>query len=152
MCFYKFICFNRVCGFLRVYNILVNCMFQVYVFVMFVYKAYIFVSRPCFRSWACFCIKAMFQYQSSPCFSSKFLDHFTVYSLFLKVQRVLCFYVFMFYYFHPFKRHSSKNYIIFLQVFMYYIFNMCHIFINCISFMFYIPRFFLRVIFSFSFL
>jgi hypothetical protein len=40
----------------------------------------------------------------------------------------------MFHYFHPFKRHSSKIYIIFLQVlcFIYYTFNMCHIFIGCI--------------------
>ncbi len=46
MCLSRFLCFNGVCGF-RVYNILVDYMFQVYVFVMFHYKVYVFVSTPC---------------------------------------------------------------------------------------------------------
>jgi len=98
-------------------------MFQVYVYVMFVYKTYIFVSRPCFRSWACFHIKAMFQYQSSPCFSSKFLDHFIVYSLFLRDQMVLCFIISI----HSKDVHPkiTSAFCKFL-CFMYYIFNVSH--------------------------
>jgi hypothetical protein len=98
MCFLGFLCFNGVRGFLHVYSILVNCIFQVYVSVMFLYQAYVYVSRPCFRWWACLCIKAMFQYQSSQCFSSRayfssrFLVHFMVYYLFIGVQMVLYFY------------------------------------------------------------
>jgi len=49
MCLSRFLCFNGVCGFLRVYNILVDCMFQVYVSIKFQYKAYVFASRPCFN-------------------------------------------------------------------------------------------------------
>jgi hypothetical protein len=48
MCFSRFLCFNGVCGFLCVYNILIDRMFQVYVSIKFQYKAYVFVSRPCF--------------------------------------------------------------------------------------------------------
>ncbi len=61
----------------------------------------------------------------------------------------LCLFVSMFHYFHLVKRHSSKNYIVFLQVsmFHFFTFNMCHIFIGFTSFMFYVLR-----LFSFSFL
>ncbi len=48
MCLFEFLCFNGVCGFLHVSNILVDFMFQVYVSVMFLYKAYVYLSRPCF--------------------------------------------------------------------------------------------------------
>jgi hypothetical protein len=59
---------------------------------------------------------------------------------------VLCFFVSMFHYFHPFKRHSSKNYIVFLQVCMFHVvfFNTCHIFISCTSYMFYVLGLFLN--------
>jgi hypothetical protein len=75
MCLSRFVCFNRVCGF-HVYNILIDYIFQVCVCIMFLYKTYVFMSRPCFKLWACFYIKAMFQYQwhvsmLSPCFSSR---------------------------------------------------------------------------------
>jgi len=129
MCFFIFLCFNRVCGFLCVYNILVNYMFQVYVYVMFMYKAYIFVSRPCF--------------------SSKFLDHFIVYSLFLGDQMVLCFIIFP----SIQKTFIQKLHHLFASFYVScIIFLTCHIFIGCISFMFYILGFFLIVFFSFSFL
>jgi hypothetical protein len=65
MCLFGFLCFNGACGF-RVYRILIDCMFQGYVFVMSSYKIYVYVSRPfleiwpCFTSWICFYIKVMF--------------------------------------------------------------------------------------------
>jgi len=72
-CLFGFLCFNGVCGFLHVYSILVDRMFQVYVFVMFLYVS---ISRPCL--------------------SSRFIVHFMVYYLFLGIQMVLCFYGFMY--------------------------------------------------------
>ncbi len=69
---------------------------------------------------------------------------FIVYCLgFFFVFKVICFYVFLFHYFHLLKIHSSKNSIIFSQVlcFISSNFNTCHIFIGSISFMFYIHGF-----------
>jgi hypothetical protein len=79
MCLFGFLCFNQV------YNILADYMFQVYVSIMFMYKVYVFVSRPCISIMAMFQVVGMFWYQSSPCFGSRFLNHFMIYSLFLGV-------------------------------------------------------------------
>jgi hypothetical protein len=114
MCFFIFLCFDRVCGFLCVYNILATCF------------KFMFMS--------CSCIKLIFLCQghvsdhghvsvSRPCFSLKFLDHFTVYSLFLGDQMVLCFIISI----HSKDIHPkiTSSFCKFL-CFMYYIFNMSH--------------------------
>jgi hypothetical protein len=89
MCLSRFLCFNQVCGFLHIYSILVDCMFQVDVFIsiMFLHQAYVLVRRPCL------CVKPMIQFKAM--FNSRFLVHFTVYFLFLGVQMALCFYVYV---------------------------------------------------------
>jgi len=75
MCLFGFLCFNGNCGF-HVYRFLIDCIFQGYVSIMFLYKVYVYVSRPfskvwpCFTSWICFYIKVMFQY---PCLYIKCL-------------------------------------------------------------------------------
>jgi hypothetical protein len=155
MCFPRFLCFNGVRGFLHVYSILVNCIFQVYVSIMFLYQAYVYVSRACFKWWACLCIKVMFQYQSSKCFSSRayfssrFLVHFMFYYLFIGVQMVLCFYgsMLMCFYVSLFpsiqKTFIQKLHGLFASFYVScIIFLMCQIFIAYTSSKFYILRFF----------
>ncbi len=127
-CLFGFLCFNGVCGFLHVYSILVDRMFQVYVFVMFLYVS---ISRPCFKSRAYFNIKPMFEFKV----------YCSFYGL-LFVSRnsnglmFLWLYVSMFVSFiisihskgiHPKITSSFCS----CLCFMYYTFNMCHIFIGC---------------------
>jgi len=92
---------SSVCGF-YVYSILVNCMFQVYVYVLFLYKSYVFVSRPCFKSmamfklWACFYIKGMSMYQVHVSIQG----HVLVQGFLFILRSILCFYGFMFLFFY----------------------------------------------------
>jgi hypothetical protein len=97
---------------------------------------------------ACFYTKGMFMYQvhvsnSRACLNSRFLVHFTIYSLFLwlYVFVYLCFIISI----HSKNIHPKITFSFcrFL-CFMYYIFNIYHIFIGYTSFMFYVPRLFLR--------
>jgi len=100
------------------------------------------VSRPCFN------INQIHVIVQGHVSIQSFFYHFIVYSLFLGVQMVLCIIISI----HSKDIHPkiTSSFCKFL-CFMYYIFNMCHIFIGYISFMYYIHGFFLIVFFSFFF-
>ncbi len=111
MCLFGFVCFNGACGF-HVNNILIDYIFQVCVFIMFLYKAYVSGYGHVSISMACFYIESMFYFKVSCSFYNL---------LIFFVSMALCLCVSMFHYFHPFKRHSSKNYIIILQASMFHL-------------------------------
>jgi hypothetical protein len=123
-------------------------MFQV--MGMFLYQGHVSVSM------ACFPIKGMFMYRvhvssQGHVLVQRFLSILRSIFLFVRlyVYVFLCFIISI----HSKDIHPkiTSSFCRFL-CFMSYIFNMCHIFIVCTSFMFYIFYCFLIVIFLFSFL
>ncbi len=105
------------------------CQGHVQVLGMFLYQGHVYVSSPCFNS--------------SAYHNSRFFVHFTIYSLFLwlYVFVYLCFIISI----HSKDIHPkiTSSFYRFL-CFMYYIFNIYHIFIGYISCMFYVLGLFLR--------